>query len=129
MAVATHNGRRSLAALLRDLAEGSIALVRSEVRLARVETLDALEAIGRGAALIAFAAVLALLGALSLFAGIIVLIGDQWLPRDRYWIAALLVAALGAVLASWFAKQGLSLLASSRDVAPAERVPAEPDAP
>ena len=45
MTVGVHqNGRRSVGALLRDLAEGGVGLVRSEVRLARVETVEALSA-------------------------------------------------------------------------------------
>src|SRR5256885_15331984 len=89
MTVGVHqNGRRSVGALLRDLAEGGVGLVRSEVRLARVETVDALNAIGRGSALVASAAVLALLGGLAFLAGVILLVGDQWLPRDLYWLGA-----------------------------------------
>src|SRR5918912_434288 len=105
------NGRRSVGALLRDLAEGGVGLVRNEVRLARVETVEALNAIGRGSALVAVAAVLALLGGLAFLAGLILLIGDQWLPRDLYWLAALTVVLITGALAAWFVRRGLSLLA------------------
>src|SRR2546423_4241267 len=115
MTVGMHqNGRRSVGALLRDLAEGGVGLVRSEVRLARVETVDALNAIGRGSALVASAAVLALLGGLAFLAGVILLVGDQWLPRDLYWLAALIVVVLSGAIAAWFAKQGLALLTPTR---------------
>jgi drug/metabolite transporter (DMT)-like permease len=96
-------------------------LVRSEVRLARVETVDALNAIGRGSALVASAAVLALLGGLAFVAGVILLVGDQWLPRDLYWLAALIVVVLTSAIAAWFAKQGLALLTPTR-LAPTETV-------
>jgi uncharacterized membrane protein YqjE len=104
------NGRRSVGALLRDLAEGGVGLVRNEIRLARVEMVEALNGIGRGSAFVAGAAVLALLGGLAFLAGLILLVGDQWLPRDLYWLAALLVAVITGALAAWFAKKGLSLL-------------------
>lgn len=108
MTVASSNGRQSVGTLLRDLAEGSVALVRAEVRLARIETMEALGGATRGAALVATAAVLALLGSLALLAGIILLIGDQWLPRDLYWVAALAVVVLTGGLAVLFLKRGLA---------------------
>jgi len=58
--------------------------------------------------------VLGLLGGLALLAGLILLIGDQWLPRDLYWLAALIVAALTGVVAAWFARQGMTLLSPTR---------------
>lgn len=114
MTVGVHeNGRRSVGALLRDLAEGGVDLVRGEVGLARVETVEALNAIGRGSALVATAAVLALLGVLALFAGVILLVGDQWLPRDLYWLGALIVAVIAGAAAALFARRGMSLLSPS----------------
>lgn len=122
MTVGVHqNGRRSVGALLRDLAEGGVGLVRDEIRLARIETVEALNGIGRGAALVATASVMALLGGLALLAGLILLIGDQWLPRDLYWLGALIVVVITGVLAGWFAKRGLSLLAPA-ELAPDETV-------
>jgi uncharacterized membrane protein YqjE len=115
------DGRRSLAALLRDLAEEGVELVRSEIRLARVEVVEALDGIGRGSAMVASAAVLALLGGLALLTGVILLIGDQWLPRDLYWLGALIVTVITGVIAAWFAKQGLALL-SPAELAPDETV-------
>ena len=122
MTVGVHeNGRRSVGALFRDLAEGGVGLVRSEIRLARVETVEALNAIGVGSAMMASAAVLALLGGLALLAGLILLIGDQWLPRDLYWLAALLVAVISGGIAAWFARRGLAQL-SPAQLAPDETV-------
>jgi uncharacterized membrane protein YqjE len=121
MAVVEQNGRRSLGTLLRDLAEESVGLVRNEIRLARVETAEAFEAMGRGSALVAIAAVLVLLGSFALLAGLILLIGDQWLPRDLYWLAALVVAVITGGIAAWFAKQGFAML-SPKQLAPRETV-------
>src|SRR3982750_4378802 len=95
----TNDGRRGLGALLRDLAEGSAELVRGEVRLARLELGSAASAAGRGTAFVAVGGVLLLLGTLATFTGLVLLIGDQWLPRDLYWLRALLVALLAGGVA------------------------------
>lgn len=108
------NGRRGLGTLLRDLAEGSAALVRGEARLARIELSQAATGIGKGTALVATGTVLALLGSLSLLAGIVLLIGDQWLPGDQYWLGALVVLVIAGTIAIVLARRGMSLLAPSQ---------------
>ena len=113
MPVHADNGRRGVGALLRDLAEGSGALVRSELTLARLEAGEVASRLARGSAFMAIGGVLALLGTLSLFAGVILLIGDQWLSRDRYWLAALIVTVLTGGVAAVLAKRGSSHLAPS----------------
>ena len=113
--------RRGLGALLRDLAEGSAELVRGEVRLARIELGAAAGAAARGTAFVAVGGVLLLLGTLATFTGVILLIGDQWLPRDLYWLAALLVALITGGLAAWFATRGRASL-SPAALAPHETV-------
>jgi uncharacterized membrane protein YqjE len=115
------DGRRGLGALLRDLAEGSAELVRGEVRLARVELGAVAAAAGRGTAFVAVGGVLLLLGTLATFTGIVLLIGDQWLPRDLYWLAALLFALITGGVAAWFANRGRALL-SPAALAPRETV-------
>jgi drug/metabolite transporter (DMT)-like permease len=115
------NGRRGLGTLLRDLADGSAALVRGEARLARIEIAQIATGIGKGTAFVATGAVLALLGSLSLLAGIVFLIGDQWLPADRYWLGALVVLVIAGAIAIVLARRGMSLLAPSQ-LAPTETV-------
>jgi uncharacterized membrane protein YqjE len=115
------NGRRNLSTLLRDLAEGSVALVREEVRLAKIEMSQAATAIGRGTMFAVAGATLALLGTLSLVIALALLVGDQWLAADRYWLAALLVMVVATIVAAWFAKRGLALL-SPAQLAPKETV-------
>jgi len=115
------NGRRSLGTLLRDLADGSASLVRSEARLARIELSQIATGIGKGTAFVATGAVLALLGSLSLLAGIVLLIGDQWLPADQYWLGALVVLVIAGAIAVVLARRGMSLLAPSQ-LAPTETV-------
>ena len=114
MAVAQHNGRRSIGTLVRELADESVALVRKEARLARIEAVEVLEGIGRGSALVAAAAVLLLLGGLATLTGVILLIGDQWLPRDLYWLGALVVTLITGAIAVWFTRQGLAQLSPTQ---------------
>ena len=115
------DGRRGLGALLRDLAEGSAELVRGEVRLARLELGAVAGATGRGTAFVATGGVLLLLGTLAAFTGLVLLIGDQWLPRDLYWLAALLVALITGGVAAWLAMRGRAALSPSA-LAPHETV-------
>ena len=115
----SHNGTRPIGTLLRDLADGGASLVRGEARLAKVEITETLSSAGKGTALVATGAVLALLGGLAAVAGIVLLIGDQWLPADLYWVAALIVLVIAGTVAFWFAKRGMTLLSPSR-LAPEE---------
>ena len=107
------DGRRTLGALIRDLADGSATLVRQEVYLARLEFTAIARAVGTGTGLVATGTVLAVLGALTLLIGIILLPGDQWL-RDRYWLAALIVMLLSGAVAAVFAKRGMALLSPQK---------------
>jgi hypothetical protein len=120
MAVAQNDGRRGIGALLRDLAEGSATLVRQEIRLLRLELSTLLRAAGTGTGFVSIGAVLALLGSLAFFTGVILLVGDQWL-RDRYWLGALIVTAIAGGVAAWFTKRGLALL-SPKQLAPDQTV-------
>jgi uncharacterized membrane protein YqjE len=115
------DGARSIGSLLRELAEGGSFLVRKEIALARIELGEIVAAVGKGTALTAVGAVLALLGALSLLAGFIMLVGDQWLARDRYWLASLIVLVISGAVAAWLAKRGMAHL-SPRELAPTETV-------
>ena len=119
MANARENGR-GIGGLLRDLADGGAALLRQELRLARVEIAAIGKAVGVGTALTASGAVLALLGAFALFTGIILLAGDQWL-RDRYWLAALIGTVIAGAIAAWMARRGAAHL-SPRRLLPDETV-------
>jgi hypothetical protein len=91
------------------------------VRLARLELGTAASAAGRGTAFVAVGGVLLLLGTLATFTGLVLLIGDQWLPRDLYWVAALLFALITGGVAAWFAQRGRTML-SPAALAPHETV-------
>jgi uncharacterized membrane protein YqjE len=121
MTIDSHNGSRGFGAILRDLSQSGVALVRSELRLARLEIGDVVAGIGRGTGLVATGAVLLLLGTLSVVAGLVLLVGDQWLAADRYWLAALIVMLVAGALAAVLAKRGLQLVSPSH-LAPRETV-------
>ncbi len=108
------DGKRALGTLVRDLVEESVALVRSEARLAKIELSRSASAIGRGTAFVALGSVFALLGLLALLMGLILLIGDQWLPADRYWLAALIVFVVTGIAAALLAQRGFARMALTR---------------
>ena len=120
MAASQDDGRRTVGALLRELADGSAQLVRQEIRLARIEVGELLRGLGKGTAQVAVGGVMMLLGVMALLTGVILLIGDEWL-RDRYWLAALIVTVLLSAVASWMARRGTALL-SPRRLAPDQTV-------
>ena len=120
MAASQADGRRTVGALLRELADGSAQLVRQEIRLARIEIGELLRGLGTGTAQVAVGGVLMLLGVMALLTGVILLIGDEWL-RDRYWLAALIVTVLLSAVAAWMARRGTALLTPAR-LAPDETV-------
>lgn len=110
----TFERSRGFGDLLRDLVHGSTDLLRNEVKLARLELTEVATNVGRGTAQVALGGVLLLLGGLSLATGIVLVAGDQWLPRDRYWQAALLVMVVTGALAGWLVRRGLKQLSPSQ---------------
>jgi uncharacterized membrane protein YqjE len=103
-------GSRGVADLVRAFARDGGELLRQEARLARLELTSVAGHVARGSAQVTLGVVLLLLGALSLIAGLVLLVGDQWLPRDRYWLAALLVVVVAGAAAAWLAARGRSAL-------------------
>ena len=104
---------RSLVSLIRELASSGVVLVRRELALARLEAIGIVRGVARGTAFVATGSVLALLGALSLLTGIVLLVGDQWVPHDRYWLAALVVAVIAVALAGWMIARARSFLSAA----------------
>ena len=116
-----NNGGRGIGDLLRDLVEGSVTLLRDEVSLARLEVGARARKIGAATGFVAGGAVLALIGVLSLMVGLVLLAGDQWLPADRYWLAALVALVVTGIVAGVIAKRGMALVAP-RQLAPEQTV-------
>jgi uncharacterized membrane protein YqjE len=107
------NGRRPIGTLFRELVDESAALVRGEVRLATMELARSASAIGRGVALVAMGSVLGIFGGLALLVGLILLLGDQWVPADRYWLGALIVFVITGAVAAVLAIRGRARLSAS----------------
>ena len=85
---------RGLLSFLEDLADDAVTLVRRESALLRIEIAHAAKGLGFGTLWTATGAIFGLLGAFSVVAAIVLLPGDQWLPRDRYWLSAAIVCLL-----------------------------------
>ena len=99
--------------LVRDLADGSAALVRQEVVLARVEFETLATAIAEASAAMAAGGVCLLLGGLAVVAGVIVLIAGPWLA-GQYWVMGMVAFVIAGAVAAWFARRGLVLLSPAR---------------
>jgi hypothetical protein len=93
--------------------EGALDHLRIDVAAARREISGMLRGVTMGSVLVAAGAVLALLGGLSLITGIILLIGDQWLPSDLFWVAALIVVAITGPIAYAMSRRGRAMLAAA----------------
>src|SRR5687767_13666809 len=113
------NDSRGFADILRDVARSGADLVRGEVRLARLELEEIAREVARGSAQVALGIVLLALGGLTLVTGLVLVAGDQWLSRDRYWLAALVVVGVMAALTLVLVKRGLAAL-SAKELMPAE---------
>jgi membrane protein len=96
---------------VRHWTEETVARIRWEFSVARREVGVIIRALGTGTALAATGAVFGLLGLFAVLTGVVLLIGDQWLSRDRYWLAALIVAIVAAVVTWVFARRGMQNLA------------------
>jgi uncharacterized membrane protein YqjE len=119
MSISVASDERSVGQLLRELAEDGGDLARAEARLTRLEVGVVARGIARGAAMVAFGAVFAVLGALSLLVGTVLLVGDQWMPADRYWLAALILFVITLIVAAWLTRRG-AVLVSPAELAPSE---------
>ena len=115
----TSRDSRGFGELVSELARSGADLIRSEVKLARLELAAIASNAGRGAALATMGTLMLLFGGLSLVGGVVLLAGDQWVPRDLYWLAALVLLILAAVAAFAMTKRAL------RQLSPAALVPDE----
>ena len=86
--------------------EGAAARLREDVAVARDEVGQVARGVAVGSATMAAAAAVGLLGAMSLLTGVILLVGDQWLPSDLFWVAALIVVLVTGSLAFWMGRRG-----------------------
>lgn len=97
----------SLGDLFKQLAQDSATLVKQEVALAKVEMRENLRSAGKDAAMIAVGGGLLLVGLLVLTGFLVAALGDL---LDNYWLGALIVGLLFAVIGGVLAKKNLENL-------------------
>ena len=121
MADATHGGpgatdarERPIGELVKDLSQQTSTLVRQEIQLAQAEVTQKGKVAGKGAGMLAGAAVAGLLALGALTAALIALL-DKAMAT---WVAALIVMALWAIVALVLAKAGQTALKRSTPPAP-----------
>jgi hypothetical protein len=116
--VAAHGGNdlreRGVGELVKELAGQTSTLVRQEIQLAQAEVTQKGKVAGKGAGLLAGAAVTGLLALGALTAALIALL-DEWMAT---WVAALIVMALWAIVAAVLAKSGQKALQRATPPAP-----------
>jgi uncharacterized membrane protein YqjE len=105
---------RGFGELIKELASQTSTLVRQEIRLAQAEVTQKGKVAGRGAGMLAGAAVAALLGLGALTAVLIVAL-DAAMPL---WLAALIVTLLWLVVAAALGVAGKNALQASTPPAP-----------
>ena len=109
-----HRDERGIGELVKDLASQTSTLVRQEIQLAQAEVTQKGKVAGKGAGLLAGAAVFAVLALGALSAALITLLDDA-MPT---WVAALIVMALWAIVAAVLAKAGQTALQRATPPAP-----------
>ena len=105
---------RPIGELVKDLAGQTSTLVRQEIKLAQAELTTKGKVAGRGAGMLAGAAVFGLLALGALTAALIALL-DKAMDT---WIAAVIVMVLWAIVAAVLAKVGQSALKRATPPAP-----------
>ena len=105
---------RGIGELVKDLASQTSTLVRQEIKLAQAEVTQKGKTAGKGAGMLAGAAVAGLLALGALTAALIALL-DKAMAT---WVAALIVMALWAIVALVLAKVGQTSLQRATPPAP-----------
>src|SRR5215212_2016027 len=105
---------RSLGELVKDLSAQTSTLMRQEIALAKAELQQQGKTAGKGAGMLAGAAVFGLLALGALTAALIALIDKA----TATWVAAAIVMVLWAIVAAVLAKSGQKALKSATPPAP-----------
>jgi uncharacterized membrane protein YqjE len=112
--MSTQDDQRGLGELVKDLASQTSTLVRQEIQLAQAEVTEQGKRAGRGAGMMAAAAVAVLLALGALTAVLIVALD----AAVRLWLAALIATALWLIVAAVLAQMGRRSLRSATPAAP-----------
>jgi uncharacterized membrane protein YqjE len=105
---------KGLGELVKDLASQTSTLVRQEIKLAQAEVTEKGKIAGKGAGMLAGAAVVALLGLGALTAFLIIVL-DSFLPL---WAAALIVTVLWLAIAAVLGMAGKNAIQKATPPAP-----------
>ena len=105
---------RGVGELVKDLASQTSTLVRQEIKLAQVELTQKGKLAGKGAGMLAGAAVAGLLG-LGAFTALLIIALDGALPL---WLAALIVTLIWLAVAAVLGMSGKKALQASTPPAP-----------
>ena len=105
---------KGLGELVKDLASQTSTLVRQEIKLAQAEVTERGKVAGKGAGMLAGAAVVALLGLGALTAFLIIVL-DSFLPL---WAAALIVSLLWLAIAAVLGLAGKNAIQKATPPAP-----------
>ena len=114
----TDTRERGVGELVKDLAGQTSTLVRQEIQLAQAELTTKGKLAGRGAGMLAGAAVAGLLALIALSAGLLAAL-DTAMPL---WLAALIVTLLWAVIAGVLAARGRTELQRATPPVPEQTV-------
>src|ERR1700741_379869 len=112
--VTTDARERPIGELVKDLSSQTSTLVRQEIELARAELQQKGKLAGKGAGMLAGAAIAALLALGALTAGLVALLDTAMAT----WVAALIVMAVWAIVALVLAKAGQTSLQKATPPAP-----------
>jgi uncharacterized membrane protein YqjE len=105
---------RGVGELVKDLASQTSTLVRQEIKLAQAEVTQKGKVAGKGAGMLAGAAVAALL-ALGALTALLIVVLDSFMAL---WLAVLIVTLLWAIVAAVLAQRGRGALQSATPPAP-----------
>jgi hypothetical protein len=105
----TVDGDQSLGTLFGQLAQDTSTLIKQEIALARAEMRASISQTANGAVKIGIAAGVAAVGGLVLTAFLVLLLGDL---LDNYWLSALIVGAVFALIGGLLAMSGIRRLKS-----------------
>jgi uncharacterized membrane protein YqjE len=100
-------GEPTLGELLTDLSEDFSTLVRQELKLARVETMETVSKTSRSATMMAAGGALAYAGLIVLLLALAVLIGQA---IDSYWLGGLLVGLVVLIIGGILISSGRNSL-------------------
>jgi uncharacterized membrane protein YqjE len=96
----------SLGELFKELAQESSTLVKQEIGLAKVEMRENMRKLAKDAVMLAIGGGILLMGLLTLTAFLVAALGDML--GDEYWLGALIVGALYALIGGILLMRGKS---------------------